>query len=254
MAYTNSGLVKHCKEALKLKTVYMWGGLFREVTKDYINLLSGIKGYQSQYPAARKAHLNGLIGKGYYGCDCVGLVKSYYFGGFGLKANAPGYSKHKNWDYNVGTMYNAAKFKGKISSMPKKEGVLVMTSDFGHVGVYVGNGEVVECTLSKFGDGVVKTKFTDRSWAYWCQCPVIVDDTGVTKSNTGTNASYVSGKTNAPVNVRETAGISGKIITKLPKGTAVKMTGKSVKNGGYTWAEVLYNGKACWCDKQWIDS
>ena len=249
MTYTNSGLVKHCKEALKLKTVYMWGGLFREVTKDYINLLSGIKGYQSQYPAARKAHLNGLIGKGYYGCDCVGLVKSYYFGGFGLKANAPGYSKHKNWDYNVGTMYNAAKFKGKISSMPKKEGVLVMTSDFGHVGVYVGNGEVVECTLSKFGDGVVKTKFSDRSWAWWCQCPVIVDDTGVTKTGTGSSA---TGKTNAPVNVRETASINGKIVTKLAKGAEVKMTGKTVSSGGYTWAEVLYNNKACWCDKQWI--
>ncbi len=250
MTYTNSGLVKHCKEALKLKTVYMWGGLFREVTKSYINQLSGM--YPNQYGDSRKKQLCGLIGKEYYGCDCVGLVKSYYFGGFGLEKNAKGYVG--TWDYGVGTMYNAAKVKGKISSMPKKEGVLVMTSDFGHVGVYVGNGEVVECTLSKFGDGVVKTKFTDRSWAYWCQCPVIVDDTGVTKSNTGTNASYVSGKTNAPVNVRETAGISGKIITKLPKGTAVKMTGKSVKNGGYTWAEVLYNGKACWCDKQWIDS
>ncbi len=251
MTYTNSGLVKHCKEALKLKTVYMWGGLFREVTKSYINQLSGIKGYEVHYPAARKAHLCGLTGKGYFGCDCVGLVKSYYFGGFGLEKNAKGYVTA--WDYGVGTMYKAAKVKGAISSMPKKEGVLVMTSDFGHVGVYIGNGEVIECTLSKFGDGAVKTKFTDRNWAWWCQCPVIADDTGVTKSGAGTNASYVSGKTNAPVNVRETASISGNIITKLPKGTAVKMTGKSVKNGGYTWAEILYNGKTCWCDRQWVN-
>ena len=254
MTYTNSGLVKHCKEALKLKTVYMWGGLFREVTKNYIDLLSGIKSYKAQYPSTRVNHLNSLICKGYYGCDCVGLIKSYYFGGVGTKANVQGYNKHPDWDYNVGTMYTAAKVKGKITTMPKKEGALVMTSDFGHVGVYIGNGEVIECTLSKFGDGVVKTKFTDRNWAWWCQCPVIVDDTGVTKSSAETNASYVSGKTNAPVNVRETPGISGKIITKLPKGTAVKMTGKTVSSGGYAWAEVIYNGKSCWCDRQWINS
>ena len=33
MSYTNSGLVQYCKDALELKTKYMWGGLFRELTK-----------------------------------------------------------------------------------------------------------------------------------------------------------------------------------------------------------------------------
>ena len=247
MTYTNSGLVKYCKEALKLKTVYMWGGLFREVNKSYINQLAGM--YPEQYGESRKNTLSGLCGKGYYGCDCVGLVKSYYFGGVGVANNAKGYVSA--WDFGVGSMYNAAKVKGKISTMPKKEGVLVMTSDYGHVGVYIGNGEVIECTLSKFGDGVVKTKFTDRNWAWWCQCPVIVDDTGVTGSNT---TIYTSGKANAPVNVRDEASINGKIVAKLSRGTAVKLTGKTVDNGGYTWAEIMYNGKLCYCDKQWISS
>lgn len=247
MTYTNSGLVKYCKEALKLKTVYMWGGLFREVNKSYINQLAGM--YSDQYGESRKNTLSGLCGKGYYGCDCVGLVKSYYFGGVGVANNAKGYVGA--WDFGVGSMYNAAKVKGKISTMPKKEGVLVMTSDYGHVGVYIGNGEVIECTLSKFGDGVVKTKFTDRNWAWWCQCPVIVDDTGVTGSNT---TIYTSGKANAPVNVRDEASINGKIVAKLSRGTAVKLTGKTVDNGGYTWAEIMYNGKLCYCDKQWISS
>lgn len=253
MAYTNSGLVKHCKEALKLKTVYMWGGLFREVTQNYIAQVSGIKGYAAQYPEARKSYLKSLVGKGYYGCDCVGLVKSYYFGGVGTAKNAKGYKCAL--DYGVGTMYNAAKIKGKISTIPMVEGVLVMTSDYGHVGVYIGNNEVIECTLSKFGDGVVKTKFTDRNWAWWCQCPCIEDDTGVTKTNANSSTTaYTAGKTNAGANVRETASISGKIVTKLPKGIAVKLTGKTVQNGGYTWAEILYNGKLCWCDKKWINS
>ena len=73
-------------------------------------------------------------------------------------------------------------------------------------------------------------------------------------SSSANKTTYTIGRTNAPVNVRTAASITGAVVTKLPKGTEVKMTGKSMKNGGYTWAEVLYNGKACWCDKQWIDS
>lgn len=251
MSYTNSGLVKHCKEALKLSTVYMWGGLFREVTKGYIDQLSGIRGYEAQYPPDRVARLNSLIGKGYYGCDCVGLVKSYYFGGFGTANNAKGYSG--KLDYGVGTMYSAAKVKGKTASFPKAAGALVMTSDFGHVGVYIGNNEVIECTLSRFGDGVVKTAFGDRSWAWWCQCPCIEDDTGVTKGSSDSGAvGCIAGRTNAPVNVRAAASISGEIVDKLPKGAEVKLTGKTVSGGGYIWAEIIYNGRSCWCDSQWI--
>lgn len=247
MTYTNSGLVNHCKEALKLKTVYMWGGLFREVTKAYIDQVSGIKWYEAQYPAARKIYLYSLVGKNYYGCDCVGLIKSYYFGGIGLAKNAKGYVS--KLDYNVKLMYSAAKIKGTIATMPKKEGVLVMTSDYGHVGVYVGNNEVIECTLSSFGDGVVKTKFSDRGWGLWCQCPCIEDDTGVTT----TTPSYTTGKTNAPVNVRAAASIASTVITKLGAGVSVQLTGNTVSNGGYTWAEIIYNGKKCYCDKQWIN-
>ena len=180
--YTNSGLVSYCKEALKVKTVYMWGGLFRQVTNSYIKQLSSM--YPKQYPADRQKTLKSLVGKGYYGCDCIGLIKSYYFGGIGVEKNAKGYDGSK--DFGVGGMYNAAKIKGKIATMPKKEGVLVMTSDFGHVGVYAGGNKVIECTLSRFGDGVVQTDFGDRQWAYWCQCPFLIDDTGVSTGNVST--------------------------------------------------------------------
>lgn len=173
MAYTNSGLVKYCKEALKLKTKYMWGGLMREITTDYINQLAGM--YPYQYPSSRKQTLNALVNSGYYGCDCVGLVKSYYFGGVGTAKNAKGYDGSK--DYGVGAMYIAAKTKGTIATMPQTEGILVMTAAFGHVGVYIGNGQVIECTLHGSKDGVVQTAFSAGSWAHWCQCPCIEDDT-----------------------------------------------------------------------------
>lgn len=167
--FTNSGLVTYCKQALLKKTAYMWGGIFRPITADYI--AGRAKQYPDQYPASRQVKLTALIGKGYYGVDCIGLVKSYYWGGVG----SPKYSGLT--DFGVGTMYKAADVKGKIAVFPKTEGLLVMTADFGHVGVYVGSGKVIESTLSGRGDGVVQSDFSAVKWAYWCQCPCITDDT-----------------------------------------------------------------------------
>lgn len=171
--YTNSGLVTHCKKALKLKTAYMWGGLFREITDNYIKQLSEM--YPQQYGTNRQNTLKAIADKGYYGCDCIGLIKSYYFGGIGIAANAKGYDGSK--DYGVGGMFEAAKSKGKINAMPKNDGILLMTADLSHAGVYIGDGQVIECTLSSLGDGVVQTNFSDRCWNFWCQCPFLEDDT-----------------------------------------------------------------------------
>lgn len=167
MAFTNTGLVEYCKKALTLKTKYMWGGLMREITENYIKMLSDPSMYPKQYPESRKKVLRECIGKGYYGCDCIGLVKSYYFGGVG----SPSYDTTK--DYNVGMTYNAAKEKGKLNTFPDIPGILVMTLNLGHVGVYIGNDEVIECTLGSNGDGVIKTKLQNGSWYYWCKDPFI---------------------------------------------------------------------------------
>ena len=47
--------------------------------------------------------------------------------------------------------------------MPDIPGVLVFMP--GHVGVYIGDGEVIEARGHKFG--VVKTKLKNRKWVNW---------------------------------------------------------------------------------------
>lgn len=227
---TNSGLVKYCKQALKEKTVYMWGGLFRQVTNSYIKQLSSM--YPKQYPADRQKNLKSLVGKDYYGCDCIGLIKSYYFGGIGVEKNAKGYDGSK--DFGVGGMYNAAKIKGKIASIPKKEGVLVMTSDFGHVGVYIGGNEVIECTLSRFGDGVVQTNFSDRQWAFWCQCPFLTDDTGV---GAATSSSAATAQYSAVNSIYCSVGVAA--IRNKPTLNGTTVSKRCVK-GDYYLADRIY--------------
>lgn len=163
MAYTNEGLVKYCKDILtSTKTAYMWGGLMKPITLDYINYKAAQ--YPNQYSKTRIAYLKRLIGTG-YGCDCVGLIKSYYFGGIG----SPKYDASK--DTNTNGFYNIATEKGDINTIPEIPGLILYMD--GHVGVYIGNGECIECTLGEYGDGVVKTKVSGRGWKNWLKIPYI---------------------------------------------------------------------------------
>ena len=172
--YTNEGLVRHAKRALQLKTRYMWGGILREITPAYIDLLRSMYGTRNGtgYSDARYKTLQADANKGVYGCDCVGLIKSYYWSG---KPNGgTGSPKYDGkTDVNAGTMYAQAKVKGAISTIPERPGVIVISKTAGnHVGVYIGNGETIECTLSQRGDGVVRRKL-DSLWTDWFECPFI---------------------------------------------------------------------------------
>ena len=176
MTYTNLGLVKHAQAALALNTKYMWGGILRLIDNNYITQLKKNWGNYpgSGYTDKRWAELKTYVGKNYFGCDCVGLIKSYYWSG---KENggtgSPYYGKDGYPDVNANIMYSRAKVKGTISSLPEVPGVIVYCKSSPHVGVYIGNGEVIESTLSGRGDGVVKTKLKDFKWEYWFECPYI---------------------------------------------------------------------------------
>lgn len=163
----NIGLVQHCENALTLPTKYMWGGIFRLIEKQY-NMLHSMYGNNpvTGYTPQRWDELSRLKNTGTYGVDCIGLVKSYYWGGVG----SPKYDGKT--DVNVGTMYNLAKVKGKISTIPETPGLVVYSKTHPHVGVYIGGGYTVESTLGSRGDGVVKHKL-DSFWEYWFQCPFI---------------------------------------------------------------------------------
>lgn len=57
-------------------------------------------------------------------------------------------------------------------SMPDTPGLAVWKS--GHIGVYIGNGEVIEAMDTRYG--VVKTKLQGRGWIHWLEVPGIKYD------------------------------------------------------------------------------
>lgn len=56
--------------------------------------------------------------------------------------------------------------------MPNTPGLAVWKS--GHIGVYIGNGEVIEAMDTRYG--VVKTKLQGRGWTHWLEVPGIKYD------------------------------------------------------------------------------
>ena len=93
--------------------------------------------------------------------DCVGLIKGYLW--CESPDSLPRYNAAQ--DVAVEGLYKKCSRKGELSTLPETPGVCVFMANMGHVGVYIGNGEVVEAMGHAYG--VVKTKLAGRGWAYW---------------------------------------------------------------------------------------
>ncbi len=169
----NLELVEYAKKCLELgdNSVYVYGSWGNKLTSSFCD--NKQKQYPSVNTSSRNTKYKKLCDGKHYGFDCVGLIKSFYWGGYGkAKYNASS-------DVSANGMYTRAKVKGNISTMNKsKKGLLVQMD--GHIGIYIGNDEVIECTIStKFAKqshglgGICKTKLTDRKWVHWLECPFI---------------------------------------------------------------------------------
>ena len=149
---TGQGLAEYA--IAQLGRPYWWGcfgqradgALYAQKKKQYPGYYTAAD-FQSQY--GQKVH------------DCVGLIKGYLW-----CDSADGEPKYCGaQDVAVEGLYRKCKRKGSITTMPETPGVCVFMANMGHVGVYIGNGEVVEAMGHAYG--VVKTKVAGRGWAYW---------------------------------------------------------------------------------------
>lgn len=154
---TNKGLVEYAKA--QLGKPYWYGAFGQLGTKEFYEQKK--KQYPSYYQwgykplhATQKVH------------DCVGLIKGYLWCDSATDTT-PTYNSAQ--DVSANGMRNACSFKGDIATMPDMLGALVFMD--GHIGVYIGNGEVIEARGTSYG--VVKTKLKDRAWKWWGYCPYI---------------------------------------------------------------------------------
>ena len=149
------------KKAVASNTVYCKGMFGSPITKDSISEKS--RQYPGWYNDERKDNLSDLIGKNYFGFDCIGLIKGILWGWTGDSASEFGGAKYQANGVPDTTelgLINACTCVSSDMATLEAGELLYMT---GHCGIYVGNGEVIECT-TKWTANVLVSKLHDRSW------------------------------------------------------------------------------------------
>ena len=99
--------------------------------------------------------------------DCVGLIKGYSWYDTGNKKTVIGSNGMP--DIGADKMFENANEKGTINTLPEIPGLAVWYE--GHIGIYIGNGEVVQAANTQVG--VVRTKISSTAWTHWLKIPYI---------------------------------------------------------------------------------
>ena len=150
---TNIGLVEYCKAQLGRP---YWYGCFGQISTPTL-----LDYKERQYPKYYTAtDFDDQMGVKVH--DCIGLIKGYMWCK-DPEDPKPQYATNGFKDLSANGYLRHAKTKGAIATIPDIPGVLVFMP--GHVGVYIGDGEVIEARGHKFG--VVKTKLKNRKWVNW---------------------------------------------------------------------------------------
>lgn len=136
--------------------------------------------YPSHYKASRKFTYKKHISEKLVCMDCVGLIKGFFWtnGGVGVvdsigndKTFSRKYAGNGMPDKSANGLLSWCKSKGAkngtIDTIPDVGGIAVFSE--GHVGVYIGKGEVVEAR--GFNYGVVTTELNQRNWTHWSFLP-----------------------------------------------------------------------------------
>lgn len=174
---------KHIDVAKNYKTVYMWGCFGMPVTEQIIKEKSAQ--YPSWYTSSKQSSFRQLIGKGYFGFDCVNLTKGILWG----------------WNGNQNAYYGGAKYA--VNGVPdvSADGMIQKCKDVsttgwdkmlpgeglwmpGHWGLYIGDGLAVECTpvwkngvqITAVTNIASKSGYNGRKWSKHGKLPWVEYD------------------------------------------------------------------------------
>ncbi|MGN0455954.1 MAG: hypothetical protein ACI4F2_03770 [Acutalibacteraceae bacterium] len=99
--------------------------------------------------------------------DCVGLIKGY--GWYNTQTAQIEIGANGMPDIGADTMYENASEKGTIDTIPEIPGLAVWHE--GHIGIYIGNGEVIQAANTN--SGVIRTPIGQSGWTHWLKIPYI---------------------------------------------------------------------------------
>ena len=166
--FTNEEHAQWLRKQAELKRPYWYGVYHLPCTEKLLEKKR--KQYPAHYGDNRMETYRSHIAAGQVAGDCVnGAIKGAVWSE--LDRREPIYRSHDCPDKSADGMFAYCKEQGmewgSMESMPDEPGVAVRMA--GHVGVYVGNGEVVEWRGFRYG--CVITKLKERKWLHWYRLP-----------------------------------------------------------------------------------
>lgn len=99
--------------------------------------------------------------------DCVGLIKGYSW--YDTENKKTVICSNNMPDIGADKMFENATEKGTIDTLPEIPGLAVWHE--GHIGIYIGNGDVVQAANTRVG--VVRTRVSSTAWTHWLKIPYI---------------------------------------------------------------------------------
>lgn len=178
---------------------------------------------------------------GHYVADCSGLFSWAFkqLGGYIYHGSNTMYDKYCNVK---GTFKNGKRTDG-LDLKPGTALFTGTTNNKGHVGLYIGNGYVIEAQGTQAG--VVRSKSSLAKWTYWGELKgCIYSPTPQPVPPPEPGYAVVTGKN---VALRTGPTTKANIIIRIPTGNTVKI--EKPPDG---WEYVSWNGKTGWMMKEFL--
>ncbi len=160
---TGRDLAEFAEIAWENQWGYVWGAFGQVLDEEGLSLRL------TMYPVDVGAYEQ-IIREKWMGrrvADCMGLIKGYCW--YDPATGSIGYATSVMPDIGTEDLFAAATVTGPLETIPETPGLIVYAQ--GHVGVYIGDGQVIEALCTE--GGVVKTELTGRNWTHWLECPYI---------------------------------------------------------------------------------
>ena len=177
---------------------------------------------------------------GHWVTDCSGLFK-WAYSQYGLTIAHGSNSIWNNYLTSKGTLKQGKRTDGE----ELKPGTAVFTTSgnrHNHIGLYIGNGYVIEARGTQYG--VVMTKITDSRWTAWGELRSVQYDSG---GGGETMQGKVWADTGKTVNLRKAPDIKSALVDQIPIGTECEI----LEQQG-SWDKIVVCGRVGWMMSQYI--
>lgn len=159
----NQDLVTWAIRAEQAGWGYVWGSQGEVLTESRLQSL--LRSYPKEVGGYEEWIRSHWLGR--RTADCSGLIRSYWW--LDAETQEIVYGSNGIPAMGADTMYQSAAEKGPLNTMPEIPGLGVWHK--GHIGIYIGNGEVVEAMSTR--KGVVRTQLASGHWRAWLKIPYI---------------------------------------------------------------------------------